>query len=62
MRLIDANKLIEELLELVTMYPGSGEAIADAVELVCHAHVIEGKELEALVDDTDYEWLLEQKY
>ena len=62
MRLIDGDALREQLLELATVYPGSGEAIADAVELVCHAHVIEGKELEALVDDIDYDWLLEQEY
>lgn len=58
MRLIDADALLEELHELATMYPGCGEAIADAAALVCHAPTIENEE----PDEIDYEWLLEQEY
>ena len=62
MRLIDGDALREQLLELATMYPGSVEAISEAVGMVDKAHTIEGEELEALVDDIDYDWLLEQEY
>ena len=62
MRLIDGDALREQLLELATVYPGSGKAISEAVGMVDKAHTIEGEELEMLVDDTDYDWLLEQEY
>lgn len=57
MRLIDADALKEQLFKLATLYPGCGEAIADAAALVCHAPTIEGEE----PDEIDYDWL-EQEY
>lgn len=62
MRLIDADALKEQLFELATMYPGSDKAISEAIGMVDKAHVVEGGELEALVDNIDYDWLLEQEY
>lgn len=62
MRLINADALLEELGKLSSCRPGCGEILADVGALVSHAHVIEGKELAALVDDTDSDWLLEQEY
>lgn len=62
MRLIDADALKDELLALVDAYPKSYKAIRTAIAILDRRPVIEGKELEALVDDADYDWLLEQEY
>lgn len=62
MRLIDADALKDELLALVDAYPKSYKAIRTTIEIVDRSPVIEGEELEMLVDEIDYDWLLEQEY
>ena len=62
MRLIDGDAVKDKLLALVNVYPESYKAIRTAIEIVDRSPLIEGKELAALVDDADYDWLLEQEY
>ncbi len=67
MRLIDADALLEQLKGEEKRWTQEGEPalVAGMIMAICkvrQAPTIEGKELEALVDDTDYDWLLEQEY
>lgn len=62
MRLINADALKAELIALIDAYPNSYKAIRTAIAIVDRSPVIEGEELEALVDGADYDWLLEQEY
>ncbi len=72
MRLIDADALKKALNPLYKEYYSGcygekeeiifGAVMNDVMIAINHAPVIEGKELEALVDDADYDWLMEKEY
>lgn len=67
MRLIDADKLIQQLEEEEKRWIQEGKPalVAGMVMAICkvqEAHTIEGEELEMLADAMDYEWLLNQEY